>query len=186
MQYANREDEAASFVHLNQQRRPLSRLDIFKAAVASGDGVATKITEALTAAGLRVAPHLNYISWKPGMVSNIGGIEASWNSHGPRITRAALLALGEALRGQVLRYAGSIFPGIAAVCADEMAKGQAFDADRWPCFIEMIREGEQDLWRSEIMQARAADPNLRFASASAAVFRAAWMDLCREMFEDAT
>jgi hypothetical protein len=54
--YASTADEAASFVHLNQQRRPLGKLDLFKAAVASGDTEATEIVAALDAAGLSVAP----------------------------------------------------------------------------------------------------------------------------------
>ena len=38
VQYASAADEAASFVHLNQQRRPLTRLDLFKAARVIGPG----------------------------------------------------------------------------------------------------------------------------------------------------
>ena len=32
--YTSTADEAASFVHLNQKRKPLGKLDVFKAAVA--------------------------------------------------------------------------------------------------------------------------------------------------------
>ena len=181
VQYADPADEAASFVHLNQQRRPLSRIDLFKAAVASGDGEASKITEALAMAGLSIAPHSNFTCWKPGMLANIGGIEAAWRRHGPRVTRAALQAVSEALDGQVLRYAGSIFPGIAAVCADEMSRGKTFDPDIWPMFIEMVGEGGQMDWRRDIMAARGIDSNLNFSRASEQVFRAGWAELTAEL-----
>ena len=118
VQYSSSADEAASFVHLNQQRRPLGKLDLFKAALASGDSETLRIMAALREAGLSVAPHQNYISWKPGMVSNIGGIEACWRRYGPRVTKLALQALAEALADQVLRYAGTVFPGIVAVVND--------------------------------------------------------------------
>jgi hypothetical protein len=181
VQYACTEDEAASFVHLNQQRRALTKLDIFKAAVASGDGVVGKIVEALAVARLSVAPHSNPTAWKPGMVANIAGIEAAWRVHGPRVTRAALQALGEAYAGQVLRYAGTVFPGIAAVCADEMRGGAVFDPDLWPLFIEMIGAGEQTLWRREIAALRMADSNVKFAAASVRVFGTSWAELKAEL-----
>ena len=119
VEYASAADEAASFVHLNQRRRPLTKLDLFKAAVASEDPEACSILDALTAAQLSIAPHSNYTAWKPGMVSNIGGIESAWRIHGAAATRLALEVMGKAFDGQVLRYAGTIFPGIAAVCHDE-------------------------------------------------------------------
>lgn len=185
VQYADPADEAASFVHLNQQRRPLGKLDLFKAALASGDGEAARIRQALDEAGLSVAPHQNYISWKPGMVSNIGGIEACWRRNGPRVTKLALAALAEALDGQVLRYAGTVFPGIVAV-VDLVTGGgkRGFSADDRDLFVEMVREGGQDMWRRDIMQARATDPNLRFASASAQVFLTAWAELQAELVAD--
>jgi hypothetical protein len=47
------------------------------------------------------------------MISNVGGVQASWRQHGAEVTRIALRALGQGFSGQVLRYAGTIFPGIA-------------------------------------------------------------------------
>jgi hypothetical protein len=171
-EYASAADEAASFVHLNQQRRPLTKLDLFKAAVASEDPEAAAILAAMTAAGLSIAPHQNYISWKPGMVSNIGGIEAAWRAHGERVTTIALDVLAKAFAGQVLRYAGTIFPGIAAVCRDEIDKRA--DAGRLQHFIAMVGNRSQNDWRRDVMRARSDDPNLKFAKASAEVLREHW------------
>ena len=177
-------DEAASFVAMNIQRRAMTKLDLFKAAVAGEDSEAGAIMAALAEAGLSVAPHSNFTAWKPGMVANIGGIENAWRRHGGRVTRTALRALAEGLEGQVLRYAGTIFPGIAAVCAAQMAGRAAFDPALWPLFIEMIGEGEQERWRQDVMQLRTDYPNVRFSAASEAVFVAAWADLLQAFAGD--
>lgn len=170
--YASAADEAASFVHLNQQRRPLGKLDVFKAAVASGDPEACAIVAALTEAGLSVAPHSNYTAWKPGMVANVGGIEAAWRRHGPEATSLALTVMECGLSGQVLRYAGTIFPGIVAVCVAECQRGR--DPVRIGHLVAMVGSKEQTDWRRVIMRARSDDANLKFAAASAKVFLEEW------------
>lgn len=170
-------DEAASFVAMNVQRRAMTKLDLFKAAVAGEDSEAAAIMTALDAAGLSVAPHSNFTAWKPGMLANIGGIENAWRRHGAAVTRTALRALAEGLQGQVLRYAGTIFPGIAAVCARETFGNTRTDPALWPLFIEMIAEGEQSRWRKDVMQLRIDHPNMKFSAASEAVFLTAWAEL---------
>lgn len=90
VQYASAQDEAASFVLLNQQRKPLSKIDLFKAAVASGDRTATAIVAAMERTGLSLAPHTNFTAWKPGMVANIAGIEAAWRTYGSEVTTLAM------------------------------------------------------------------------------------------------
>lgn len=173
VEYASAADEAASFVHLNQHRTPLRKPDVFRAAVASGDSQACAILKAVEGAGLRIAPHENYIRWKPGMVANLGGIEASWRRNGPKPTSRALEALGLAWPREVLRYAGTVFPGIAAI-AFQYPKAAANE------IAAMVRMRAQVDWRAAIMQQRAAQPNLRYAAASAAVLVAAWREFCGE------
>lgn len=170
--YASTADEAASFVHLNQQRRPLGKLDLFKAAVASEDPEANAIVAAMDAAGLSIAPHQNYISWKPGMVSNIGGIETAWRTKGAAVTTAALGLLSEAFAGQVLRYAGTIFPGILAVVADEYELGTT--TERRQHLVKMLASRKQSDWRSAIMRAYADNPNLGKRDAAPKVIREEW------------
>lgn len=165
-------DEAASFVHLNQQRRPLSKLDLFKAAIASEDEEACAIMKALNDAGLSVAPHSNHTAWKPGMVSNIGGIERAWRTLGSGATRTALGLLARAFEGQVLRYCGTIFPGIAAVCHDEVTRG--IDTARIARLQNLLGGQSQQAWRAAMVEARARDPNLKFAASSERVIREAW------------
>lgn len=167
-------DEAASFVHLNQQRRPLTKLDVFKAAVASGDTEANAIVAAMTDAGLSIAPHQNYISWKPGMVANIGGMENAWRSHGAKVAETAMRALAQGFLGQVLRYAGTIFPGVVAVCADEIGERGVFEEARFERFLTTLGRRSQQEWRAEIARIRAEEPNLKFAASSALALRRSW------------
>lgn len=184
--YADQADEAASFVHLNQQRRPLSKIDLFKAAIASGDGQAGAIMAAITEAGLSLAHNTNYTTWKPGMLSNIGGIEAAWTRHGAAAVRAALRAMAGGFFGQVLRYAGTLFPGIAAVCAEEMKGGDGFadNAELFAMLTEMLGAQSQHDWRTEIQRHKGENPLLRFDAASAAVLTGAWRELLDAYFGD--
>jgi len=184
---AEKADEAAAFVHLNQNRRALAKIDIFKAAVASGDTEATAIVAALREAGLSVAPHQNYISWKPGMLANIGGLEAAWRQHGATRTRAGLAVMARAFDGQVLRYAGTIFPGVVALCAQLTAKKDPLiwkDGDEADMVAEMIGETSQEDWRRLIAQARVENPNLKFSKASEKAVCDAWADLIAALAGD--
>lgn len=184
VQYDSVEDEAASFVLLNQQRKPLSKLDLFKAAVASGDTTAGAIVAAMDAAGIRLAPHSNHTAWKPGMVANIGGIEASWKGRGALVTGLALKALAQGFDGQVLRYAGTIFPGIAALIDMEVrsAGNIAPDGEIWDLIVEMLAGTSQEEWRRAIMAVRVAEPNLNFAKAAERALLNAWGELLGEYF----
>lgn len=164
---STRADEAASFVHLNQQRRPLKALDLFKAALASGDKESLAIEEALTAAGLSLAPHTNIKRWKPGMLANIRGIQRAWREHGSDLTQAALRILARGFEGQVLRYAGTIFPGLV-VALKHPRKGLGETE-----LIALLAEHEQEEWRRRIANQRIQDPNLSAnVAAAAALFEA--------------
>lgn len=172
--YDSAADEAANFVQLNQARRPLSKLEVFKAAIASEDPEAIAIVRAIERAGLAIAPHSNPTAWKPGDVSNIGGIEAAWRNDGEAATAQALIAMAKGFDGQILTYAGTIFPGIVAVCADEMKGGKRFEDKRVATFINMLGLKSQTEWRTAILQLRVELPNLNFPKASAETLRRAW------------
>lgn len=186
-EFASKADEAASFVHLNQQRRALGKLDIFKAALASGDSEACGIAAALTEAGLSIASTTNPESWKPGMLVNIGGIERVWRRIGPIRTRVSLQILARALEGEVMRYAGSIFPGLAALAAELTAKRDALiwvDGEEAQMLAEMIGDTGQIEWRKLIAEIRAEDPNLNFANASAKAVADSWAELIAALAGD--
>lgn len=174
--YASSAEEAASFVALNQQRQHLSQLDIFRAAVSSGDEEAQAIAAAIADAGLSIAPHTNITAWKPGMVSNIGRIRTEWRSKGPLPIKLALRAMGRAFEGQVLQYAGTIFPGVSAVCADIWRKSVGSEKRHFDAFVAMLASKSQQVWRTEIHRACADDTNLNYRAAAVRVLSSAWSD----------
>jgi hypothetical protein len=169
--YANTGDEAAAFVALNQMRRPLSALDLFKAAVAAEDKEALTVLKAITDAGLRVARHSNCTAWKAGEVSNIAGI-LRFHRRNAQATPIALAALGKAWPGEVLQYAGSVYPGFAAVAIDEVRLRGVPDQ----VVAELARiagQRPQLEWR-RAAQVAAAEASGSTREGAEIVFRRAW------------
>lgn len=167
VEYASAADEAASFVNLNQMRRPLNALDLFKAALASEDKDALAIDKAMQAAGLTLAPHTNFTAWKPGMVANIAGIRAWWGKHAGA-TAEAMKVLAAAFEGEVLQYAGTIFPGVVAVCHRQGEAGVLGDG-AFSTFVARLSARGQSTLREDIALARAVDASLGYKTASAKV-----------------
>lgn len=169
--YANTGDEAAAFVALNQMRRPLSALDLFKAAVAAEDAEALAVVKALTDAGLSLAKHTNYIFWKPGEVSNIAGI-LRYHRRSVKATEIALAAMAKAWPGKVLQYAGSVYPGFAAVAIDEVRlRGDPVEVAR--VLAQIAGQRSQVDWR-RAAQAEAAVGTGSTRDGAEIVFRRAW------------
>lgn len=147
--YDSAEDEAASFVAMNVQRRAMTAIDLFRAALASGDDTARKVARLLDRVGLTLAPHTNFTAWKPGMVSNIGGIQKVFRKSGEALTHRALVLTAQAFEGEVLRYAGTLFSSIAQLLHD--AKGQIDDE-----LLLMVLQGDkQKGWVAAIEIERA-------------------------------
>lgn len=167
------EQEAAMFVALNQQRRPLNALELFKAAVAANDFEACQIVQCVKDAGLRIASSSNLVTAKPGGITNIGGLQQCYRQHGVLTLTTALKVLASAYPQQVLRYAGSIFPGIVAVVADE-TRLRADLVELVGKLGAFIGEKQQHDWYRSFALAIADDPNLKRSQASIAVLRKAW------------
>jgi hypothetical protein len=170
--YASAADEAASFVALNQQRRPLSALDLFKAALAAGDTEAVAVRQAITDAGLILSNHMNTVLMKPGAVCNIGGILRCYRRNGETVARAALAVLAQSYPNQVLRYAGTMFPGIVAVVADEVRLRSA-PAEIIETIAAIVRGRTQEEWR-RMFTASIGDAGGSMRDAAELVMRTAW------------
>jgi hypothetical protein len=152
------EQEAAAFVALNQQRRPLSALQIFRASIASGDPEACGIMSAIEEAGLSLATTTNNQLCAKGAIGNVGGLRNCWRVHGKDALVASLRVLAKAYPDQVHRYAGSIFPGIVAITAPA-----ANDPGMLTTIADLVASRTQDKWVSAILQLVAADPSLNRA-----------------------
>lgn len=176
MSYASVEDEAASFVAMNVQRRQLSALDLFKAAHAANDSSALTIVRLLEGVGLSLAPHSNFTAWKPGMVSNIGGIQKCYNRYGEAKTALTLRILADAFPGQVLRYGGTIFAGLQHIV------GKCGGLD--PLLLtEVLAGASQVEWMDDIKLEKAAG-GARWENAAEVAIAKAYREAVAEM-EDA-
>lgn len=173
-------DEAAAFVSLNQQRRPLSKLDIFRAALAAQDDEAVRILQALENAGLSVASTTNTDSWKPGQIVNVGGLHWCLSQHGEFILRHACRIGAEAFSGQILRYFGTIFPGIAAALA--ACRRPISDADL-SLLRAVIGGATQIEWVKDINRTKAEQPDLNMRTAAGRTISAAMAEARSEAEE---
>lgn len=167
--YPNQGDEAAAFVALNQQRRPLSKIDLFKAALAAEDDQAVAIARVITEAGLTLAGHTNYTAWKPGNIANISGIQSAWAAHGEPVVLPALRALRLAFEGQILRYGGTIFPGIVGLLVADLSARRGADFDR--LVRALSKQGQKD-WRRAILTHSGQTGERRDKAAKAVLQRA--------------
>lgn len=157
-------DEAEAFVALNRNRRPLSALEIFRGSLASEDEEAKAVLGLIEAAGLSLAQHGNCITWAPGAISNIPGVLACYRAHGEEITAAALSAVAGGFAGQVLRYAGTIFPGIAGFLAAADDTRQTVDLE---LLIMVLQGQDQEQWVSEILLQQASGSTRKLAAIAA-------------------
>lgn len=169
--YRGAADEAAHFVQINKQRRPLSKLEVFRAAIAAGEPDALALVAAIQAAGLSLATNTNYASMKPGQLGAVAGLEAAWKRYSPEANGAALSILAKAMPDQVLQYAGTIYPGIVAWTAQQIEKGHL--AFKRPKMIALLAAKPQATWRSDIVREQMVN-TLSLASASANVINSAW------------
>lgn len=176
--YEDASAEAAAFVALNQERRPLGAIQLYRAAVAAGEPDALRIAELLGVAGLRVAPHTNADAWKPGDVSNIAGIRQGYRRHGDGATRIGLQLLAQAFEGQVQRYAGTIYGGILATVADA---GAGLDTDLLKSVLQGANQAE---WVAEIGKLAAERVVTRHHAAAEAI-GAAYREALAEMLDEA-
>lgn len=172
--YASPADEAASFVHLNSARTPLNGLQVFHAALASGDSTALAIRDAIEAAGLKLGRNNNLQLSPPGTLINVGGIQRAWKRWGAGPAAEAIELLAAAFAGQRLNYAGTLYPGIAAVCAREMREAGSFPPGRFAVFSAMLGGKEQAEWRQLILVEKAENPEMSMGDAAIAMIGAAW------------
>lgn len=175
--YDGAEAEAKAFVALNEQRRPLSALEIYRAALTGGDPEAVAIQQLVDDAGLVIANHASTGMFKPGEICNIGGIRRSYRKWGGEVTGRALTAMAKGWAGQRLRFAGTLFGGIAGTIGKITATAETFYDDM---LVLLLSESSQEDWRKDIMQHKIENPNDSGDKAATAVVLNAY----QEMMED--
>ncbi|QIG80074.1 DUF6551 family protein [Stakelama tenebrarum] len=175
--YGEPAQEAAAFVELNQRRKPLGPIELFKASLAGGDREAIELMALIETAGLSLAPHTNFTAWKPGMVSNVAGIRAAYRKGGGAITKRALNLLARAFPDQVLRYGGTIFAGIWPALIELGEDGD--DA-----LMELVLQGDDQPGWVKAITAISADRGLHRTPAAIAAIREAYDEAAGEAFDE--
>jgi hypothetical protein len=181
--YASAQEEAAIFAKLNRQRTPLKAIDIFKAAVAGKDAEACKLMSLIAQAGLTLATSTNNVDQKPGAVSNIGGIREAKRLYGDKATVKALRIMRLGFAGQVRRYAGTIFGGIAGLVGDAAKAGNPISES---LLVAVLAGQEQGDWYREIMGHKAKFPEMRTPVAATHIVTTAYEEAASDDEDMAT
>lgn len=163
------QDEASAFVAMNSQRKKLKPIDLFNAALAAGDEDAAAVTSIIGRSGLSLARHSNYTAWRPGEISNVAGVLGCYRKYGGPATARALKALAAAFEGEVLRYAGTLFGGLAGLI------GEHGGAIKDPLLVLVLQGATQKQWMDDIALERART-GVRWPAAAAASMRSAYVE----------
>lgn len=170
-------DEAAVFVALNQERRPLTAYALFNAALAAGDEEALRLDTLLRGAGLAFTGAADPDRMKPGQINNVGTVRKWHARHGDRRTRIVLGAIGTAFRGQVIRIASPLFMATAALVLE---RGEQLSAH----LLADVLALPQNEWLAEFRR-RAATDAVGIQAAAIACLREAYAEAIAEVEADA-
>lgn len=136
-------DEARAFDAMNFVRKPMSRVERYRAALIAGDEASVKASKCLAAAGMTVARHSNTGSWKPGWFGAIGSLVRQIEKVGEKPVESALCALAEAFPDEAFTQGGML---VDALVDFYRYPDEDFDPD---LLIEVLGEKMQDEWREE-------------------------------------
>jgi hypothetical protein len=135
--YTGSAEEAALFVAANRFRVRVNAMDMWRAAVASGDEATITIERLLGDAGLSIAVSANHCSLRPGELLCTGVLYTALRIHGATKVGQALSAMGGAFRDQVITHSGLIFLAVLGFFTGEPITGDlagalaASSADEW-------------------------------------------------------
>jgi hypothetical protein len=142
-------EEAGCFVAVNSHRKRVTPLDTFRAQLASGDARAVEISEIIHSAGLSLAKHSNFTSWRPRQISAISGVRGSLVRFGPEVTRRALALVARAWPDEILQYSGRVLAGLYPLLANPP---QPFNEER---FLALLRSRKQSEWFAAMLRRQA-------------------------------
>lgn len=169
-------DEAAVFVELNQARRPLTPLALFKGAIAAGDESAVTLDRLLREVGLRFNGSADWKVLKPGQINIVYPVRRWHARHGDGATRVALTALERVIRTQGPRGCSLLFNAIGAVVL------QYGDRLSSHLFGDVL-DRPADEWLTAFHERAAAD-STGMQAAAIAVITDAYAEALREIEDD--
>jgi hypothetical protein len=169
-------DEAAVFVELNQQRRPLTAFALYNAALAAGDERALALDAILRQARLGFTGAADPRKAKPGRLNNVLSVRKWHRRNGDDATRRVLVAIGRVYGDQTITIATLLFAGIGAVVLDQ---GEALNAH----LLADVLDRTQEEWLADIRR-RAADVGIGAQAAAVAVIHDAYAEALAEAGSD--
>lgn len=119
MAFDSVEEESQMFVQANKNRKKLTTVDMFRAAVAAGSEAETETAQLIADAGLKVSDHTNRHSLAPGALTIVSGVARALKVHGRPIVSAALTAMGEAFGDQPIPRAAMLFGALINLFHDD-------------------------------------------------------------------
>jgi hypothetical protein len=140
--YTGSAEEAALFVAANRHRVRVNALDMWRAAVASGDEATVKLNELVARAGLTIAQTPQPQALKPGELICTKSLYTAYRVHGPDVVEAALLSIGTAFADQIITYSGLIFGAVLGFYAQP---AEGFDRDE---LLATLEASAADEWAS--------------------------------------
>lgn len=108
-------EEAQMFVQANKNRKALTAIDLFRAAVAAGSEAESEAYDLITSAGLKVANHTNSASLAEGTLTIVNGVTRAINRYGKAVAGAALNVMGEAFADQKIPRAATLFGALLKI-----------------------------------------------------------------------
>ncbi len=125
-------DEARIFAAVNHERKTVTRLDSYRAALAAEDEGAVTIARLAAAAGLTIAATSRDSADTVGAIGFVTQLRRALDNRGEKLVGAALATLGEALAGEKLGEVGGALFGalILLLGVDERPRAEVTGAVR--------------------------------------------------------
>jgi hypothetical protein len=137
--YTGSAEEAALFVAANRHRVRVNPLDMWRAAVTSGDEATVKLDRLVTNAGLSIGTTPNHYQLKPGELLCTKALYTGLRLYGEERVAAALIMIGGAFADQVITHSGLLFAAVLGffarpgeISVDQLEEAlAAMSADEW-------------------------------------------------------
>lgn len=165
-------DEAKTYTALNENRRPMSALDKFRAAIASGDEECGAINEMLAKHGFEIPDSHLWKTWtKPTEIGCVGGLGIIYRTKGVDVLNWSLRVFAETWPTEMKRYMGQLIRPIAHH-AHGIGKNLA-DAETLDQLSDALERKTMDEWHRSALRYQVDHENMGFQAACIAMLQAA-------------
>lgn len=158
--FASPAEEAVTFAASNRQRKVMTKLDLFRAAVVAREPEAVVIDQLVRDAGLGMANTIAANGLKPGHLGFTTSLYKALRRHGRAVTSAALTAMGEAFGRQIMLDGAAIFGALLSIFANPP---EGFDPDDLNAALRRFSAAEWGDWAFDVRGGGARIATIREA-----------------------